>query len=395
MVIGIDASRANVRQRTGTEWYSLQIIRGLVEQDRSQRFVLYLKEEPRPELQHLGPHIELRILRWPPRFLWNIIRLSWEMIRRPPDVLFVPAHTIPLIHPQKTVVTLHDIGFERFPNLYSQTRIGGQTIVGSILHLLARLFTLGRYGNSELDYHRWSARFALSHARTIITVSEFSKREIADVYGVPKNQIAVVYHGFDQALYRRPSDKRITEIQRHFHLRRPYIVFTGRLEKKKNIVGLLQAFAHARHHLPELELVLIGHEGLGWDEARIELRQHGLSNAAHVLGWQPPEIAIPLLAGAAALVFLSQYEGFGMPLLEAFALGVPVVASASSALPEIGGAAPLFVQPNVPAEAGRAIVKIITSRSLRQHRIALGYEQVASFTWERAARTTLEILRRT
>lgn len=394
MVIGIDASRANARERTGTERYSFEIIRAMVKGDRETTFVLYLKDQPLPDLQNLGPNVTIRILRWPPRFLWNLLRLSWEMLRRRPDVLFVPAHIIPLIHPGKTVVTLHDVGFERFPELYEQTRIGGNTLLGAVLNLFARIFTFGRYGNSELDYHRWSARFAVRHASFIITVSEFSKTEIASVYGIPKERIAVVHHGFDHRLFQRPVEHVIEQTQRQFSLHHPYILFTGRLEKKKNILGLIQAFALARERLPELELVLIGREGYGWDEAQTVLEQRHLMNAVHVLGWQPEDEYLPLLAGAKALVVLSHYEGFGLPILEAFAVGTPVVVANAASLPEVSGPAALLVPKGDEKATAQALIDVVTNASLRKTQIKLGRERLASFTWDRAAATTLDILLR-
>lgn len=393
MVIGIDASRANRRERTGTERYAFTIIKHLVELDRSTSFVLYLDEPPLPELQDLGPNVRLRVLRWPPRFLWSQLRMSWEMLLHRPDVLFVPAHTMPIIHPRSTVVTIHDLGFERSPELYDARSIGGAGIRGKLLNLASRLVTLGRYGNNELDYHRWSARFACSHAARIIAVSAFTKNELATLYHVPEGLVTVIHHGIDRTTYRRPNDDVIHATKQRFRLAEPYLVYIGRLERKKNMVALARLFQEVRLQHPHLELVLVGKPGLGWDEAQASLRSTHLEHAVHVLGWQPDTTTMPLCAGAEAFIFLSQYEGFGMPLLEAFSLGTPVLASSIPPLEEVGGGAAQYVNPDDAQAAARILGTFLRNPELRQRLVEKGYEQTSLFRWETAAQQTLSILR--
>ncbi|MBI4426429.1 MAG: glycosyltransferase family 4 protein [Candidatus Kerfeldbacteria bacterium] len=392
MVIGIDASRANVRERTGTEWYSYHLIRALTALDRHHRYVLYFDQTPIDEFRHLGPHVEYRVLRWPWRFLWNQLRLSLEMLWRPPDVLFVPAHTIPLIHPRRTVTTLHDVGFERFPELYGREPIGGRGLVGQLLNTMARLVTRGRYGNNELDYHRWSARFAVAHAARLITVSEFTKSEIVDCYGADPERIAVIHHGFDPEVFRRPDQTAIAAVRKRFALTSPYVLFVGRLEQKKNLNTLIDVFNRARIKLPSLKLVLVGTPGRGWGVAAERINTYGLDQAVFRLGWQPRNVYVPLLAGAAALIFLSRYEGFGLPVLESFAVGTPVVVAAGSSLPEVAGRAALIVHPDDIDGAARTVVKLVNNRTLRQALVTSGRHRLQAFSWKQTAQATLDVL---
>src|SRR3989338_44165 len=111
MVIGIDATRANKSQKTGVEWYSYHLIRELIKLPTPHTFRLYFRDAPEPGLAKLGQDVEYRILRWPPRYLWTQVRLSWEMLMHPPDLLFIPAQIIPLLHPTNTVTTIHDVAF--------------------------------------------------------------------------------------------------------------------------------------------------------------------------------------------------------------------------------------------------------------------------------------------
>lgn len=394
MVIGIDASRANRRERTGTEWYALTIIQRLVELNRAITFVLYLDRPPLPELQNLGSNVRYRILRWPPRLLWSQVRLSWEMLWRSPDVLFVPAHTMPVVHPPATVVTIHDLGFERYPELYGQRPIGGTGLPGALLNMVVRLVTLGRYGNSELDYHRWSARFAARRAAQIITISQFTKHELAVQYRVPAERMTVIYHGLDQSDFRPPSTALIQETLTRLSLRHPYVLFVGRLERKKNIVACIKIFARVRQALPELELVLVGKPGLGWPEAKQELVRLALGQKVHVLGWQPRDVYVPLLAGAEAFIFLSEYEGFGMPLLEAFAVSTPVIAARIPPLEEIGGQAAVYVDPRATETAAETIARVITDQALHSRLRLDGLARLKHFNWTESASQTLAVFER-
>ncbi|MFH1171106.1 MAG: glycosyltransferase family 1 protein, partial [bacterium] len=119
MVIGIEAARANAKEKTGTEQYACSIITSMVALDHETDFFLYTDKPLTDPLAHLGPNVHEKILRWPPRRLWNQVRLSLAMLRKKPDVLFLPAHTIPLVHPAATVTMIHDVGFDRSPQLYA------------------------------------------------------------------------------------------------------------------------------------------------------------------------------------------------------------------------------------------------------------------------------------
>ncbi|MBI4092715.1 MAG: glycosyltransferase family 4 protein [Candidatus Kerfeldbacteria bacterium] len=394
MVIGIDASRANLRERTGTERYALTVVTALIKQRPQTSFILYLDHSPIPELQHLGPNVKYRVLAWPPRFLWSQLRLSWEMLRRPPDVLFIPAHTMPIIHPRRTVVTIHDIGFERFPELYGRSPIAGHGMVGRLLNILVRTITLGQYGANELDYHRWSARFAARHAAQIITVSSFTKQELANLYHIGEERVTVTHSGINASEFVRPPTDKIKLTIDAFKLRPPYVVYIGRLEKKKGMRRLIEIFAEARKTVPKLELVLIGKPGLGWEEVDRQIRSIGLSSQVHTLGWQPDQVSVPLLAGAEALLFLSRYEGFGLPLLESFCVGTPVLASDIPALREIGQDAVLFCDPDDIKESAEKLRLLINNNGLRSSLVTHGRQRLSLFSWKRTAEETGKALER-
>src|SRR3989338_7400368 len=179
MIIGIDASRANNEQKTGVGWYAYHLIQELKKTNSqfpipNYRVVLYSDRPLEGELAHLPEHWESKVLRWPPKRLWTQMRLSWEMLVRPPDVLFIPAHVFPIIHPKKTVMTVHDVAAVRFPETYNWF---------------------------ELWYTIWSAKTALKKLWKIIVPSEFTKTELSAMSADKNSQnVVVIPHGYDEKI---------------------------------------------------------------------------------------------------------------------------------------------------------------------------------------------------
>ncbi len=392
MIIGIDASRANSLEKTGTEFYSWYVIRELVRQHPEQQFRLYTREPLRGGLEGLGPNVEARVLTWRPGLLWSHLRLSWELFWHRPDLLFVPADTVPLYHSKKTITTIHDVAFERWPEVYRgrsvQRKLGW---LRPLIHLSVRIFTLGRYSASERDYHRWSVRHALRSSQCILTVSHFSKREILATLPAAKQTIIVTPLGVRQGSELPDcAPEFVKAVQDKFKVTNSYFLFVGRLEEKKNIRLLLESYVSYRQRGGvRTDLVLIGAPGLGWEQAYdavpLEHRQ-----AIHRLGWVGETERWRLHAGARGLVFLSAYEGFGLPPLESLALGVPVLASRAGSLPEVLGASVLYADHLEPSAVATQIEQLDLDTDLRQRLIETGHSWVQQYTWANTARQTWE-----
>lgn len=396
MIIGIDASRANAGHRTGTEWYSYHIIQGLAALDRENRYLLYTPEPFQEDLARLPENFSSRVLSHPLGFLWTQLRLSFEMAIRPPDVLFVPAHTVPLVTPPRTVVTIHDLGFEHFPELYGRDPIGPTQFPLTLFTSLAiRIVTGYRYGNSELDYHRWSLRFAAGHAAKIIAVSEYTKQDIVERLNVPSDNVVVIPHGVDHERYHPHVDRAAIESARARHgLSTPYLLFIGRLERKKNVARLIRAFSmltRARDVPHNLRLVLVGEKGVGFPEILKTIREERVGQFVTITGWQGDDARL-LLAGATCFMFPSLFEGFGLPVLEAMAMGVPVVCSNTTALPEVAGDATLLVDPGSTESIAQGIHRVLEDEALRRELVAKGLARAKNYTWEKTVRKTHEIL---
>jgi len=361
-VIGIDASRANAARRTGVEWYAYHLIMALkrVIPD-SYRVVLYSREPLRDGLADLPTHWESRVLGWPPKYLWTQMRLAWEMLVRPPDLLFVPAHTLPLVLPKKAVTTLHDVTFMVVPEAYSWK---------------------GR------AYLRFAARHAVKRAARLFTVSEFSKGEIVDWFGADPSRISVTPLSYDAESFREDLEGAETgQVLGRHGISKPYFVFVGRLERKKNLAGLVGGFRKFRESggRDDWSLVLVGKRGRGAEEV-LGGGVEGVFEVGYAEAGELPH----LYTGAEAFVFPSRHEGFGIPILEAFACGVPVVTARDSALPEVGGDAAYYLETNDAEGIAAAMERLADDPALRDDLARLGSERVRAFSWEATAKKTWE-----
>jgi len=425
MIIGIDASRANRSHKSGVEWYSYHLIKQLAKIDSENEYILYSEEALRPELLDLctdfsqeedffidknndlnknqtikSPHnnFKAKTLKWPCKVFWTQGRLSLEMLFNAPDVLFVPGHTLPLIHPKKSVTTIHDVGFARDKNLYQNENIGpdGAPLKKRIIDLIVYIGTFGKYKASVTDYLIWSTRYTLKHSKVVITVSDFSKKEIEDLYNPAKNKIKVVHNGYNKGIYKQSKNtKKIEETTRKYGIEGDYILYVGRIDKKKNIPALLEAFALflERNKKTTHKLVLVGDASFGYDDVNYAIKGYNLDQNVIIPGWVDETDLPSLFNGAKAFVFPSKYEGFGIPVLQAMACGVPVAASYAASIPEIVGDSALLFNPDDQNDIAKSLEKIIVNKELRKKLTESGLRRSNEFSWRKTAHKTLEIIK--
>lgn len=372
MIIGIDASRANKKNKTGVEWYAWHLIEEMkkLTQGDQNSWILYTNEMLHGGLERLPDNwYEVRA-RWFLQKGWTQMRLSWEMFRRPSDVLFVPAHVLPRVIPKKTVVTVHDVGFHRFPHLYK-----------------AR----------DRQFHEISTKDIAKKASRVVTVSEFSGREIAECYGISPDRIAITPNGVDHDLYRPISDQQaVDERLSRYRLNRPYFITVGRLEAKKNTVNLIKAFSlfKARRGVGDPNnLVLVGNPGFGYEEIKRAIAESSYKDSIMQLGYVP-EADMPYLINAAqAMIHPAWYEGFGIPPVQAMACCCPVLSSNVGALVEvIGPESAVFFPPAEPEAMVVAMNRLIDEPGLKQKLRMAGIARASKYTWRLTAEKTLPVL---
>jgi glycosyltransferase involved in cell wall biosynthesis len=364
--IGFDASRLGVTQRTGTEHYSWELLSALAQIDHRNRYVLYANGLPRT-LPPLPTNYELRSL--PFGRMWTHARLSGEMLKAPPDILFVPAHVLPLWSPRRAVVTIHDLGYVHHPEAHPRTR-----------RLYLRLST------------RWNAW----RATTVLADSEATKRDIIAHCGVGADKIRVVYLGVSARFRPITDTARLVATQARYGIHSPYVLFVGTIQPRKNLERLIEAWGmylnQAGSHMERPTLVIAGKRG--WLSEAIERRAHeqGIADRVQFIGYVDEDDLPTLISGARVYLFPSLYEGFGLPILEAQACGTPVLASNVSSLPEVGGDAALYVDPFEVTSIRDGIAQLLEDSALRDRLRGAGLRRVTDWTWERTARRTLETL---
>lgn len=371
MIIAIDASSAAKVQKTGVEWHCFYLIEALKKQPLApdERVVLYSSAPLEGELALLPPRWESRVLGWPPKRGWMAVRVSWELFRRAPDVLFVPGQSLPRYAGKaRLATTIHDIGFARMPQLYPARERRRQESV--VLR-------------------------AMKRAAAIFAVSLFTKNEVQDVYKVSSERLTLAPNALP-ALEPVSRDA-IAQLHTRLRLGPKSFLCIGRLEEKKNVLTAIQAFelfARVRGVGDPFELHLAGRPGAqGYAAIRQLIDTSPVKDRIKELGYVEEEDLRVLRAGATAFLFPSWYEGFGIPVLEAQADGVPVLASDIPPLREVAGDAALFASPNAPERWADTMRRLADDERLRAELVVRGMENGARYSWDVTAAIVLETLR--
>ena len=352
MRIAIDASRTTVARVTGTERYALELIRALIALGPEHRFTLYFRDTPQPGLFPNLPNVESRVI--PFRRAWTHVRFALALAQDRPDIVWVPAHTLPFVFPGRAAVTVHDLGYRLFPQAHP-----------------AR----------QRRYLDWTTAHSARRANVVFADSRATASDLEQFYGTPEGKIRVVYPGVDI-----PAIGDIPEMRSRLGLPERYFLFLGTLQPRKNIQRLVRAYAQWKANYPEddIALVMAGAQGWMFDPAWVE----GVPGIIQT-GYVDDADRGALYAGALALLFPSLYEGFGFPVVEAMGCGTPVLASNTSSLPELVGDSGLLVDPLDEAAIAGGIARLANDSALRAQLVGKGRIQAARFTWEAAARGIL------
>lgn len=367
---GIDAHLLLRKEATGVPRYARQLLLAMMQTPllEGEKVILYA-HSAKPEDFTLAPGWTWKIISWPFARGWTHGGLSYELIRHPVDVVFVPGHEVPTFFNKKKtqmVTTIHDVAFRRVPESYSDANRLRQD---------------------------WAVRGAVKKATRIISVSESTKRDLIELYRAPAEKIAVTPLAVNAADYRLTEETRREVLQRYRLSPGKYFFFVGRLEEKKNVAVLVEAFAELKRKLGlghPLELILAGTPGYGSERI---LRAVARASGVRTVGFVSDADSAGLMRGALALCFPSKYEGFGLPILEAFAANTPVIASDIPSSREVAGEAAMFVPvENIPAWTS-AMEQCLMTADLRAELIAKGQAQLQKYSWSATASATWAVLR--
>jgi glycosyltransferase involved in cell wall biosynthesis len=312
---------------------------------------------------------------WPERS--PIARVTWEQLSLPAllrerhiDVFHSPANVLPEMLPRGCagVVTLHDLAFLRFP------------------HVLSR---------AKRIYHRTFTTRSLKRAALIIASSESTRRDAVELVGIPAERIQTVHLCIDPRFSSVITDEEITSFRRRSGLEGGYFLYLGTLEPRKNIPALLEAYARLRAKHQRLEkLALVGGKGWLYDEIFERVRALGLASDVLFPGFVSDAEQLLWYHGASAFVYPSLYEGFGLPVSEALACGIPVVTTNVSSLPEAGAGLALTVAPGDIDGLAEAMLQALTDTPLRRRCRSEAHAIAAQFSAKRMVEQTIDVYER-
>lgn len=353
----------------GTESYAIGLLEALARVSDSSQYRLFINRET--SLCGRFRESEWHLVTCPVPASVRAIRYAWEQFVLP---LQTRKYRLELLHslgyvqptrlPCKSVVTIHDLNFYNLGHLMSPTK------------------------RAALRYFVTLSARSADH---IITVSEFSKRQIVKIMGIPPQKVTVTYNAVGHRVHQALPFETVSQ---QYGLRGPYILALSSFSPHKNLASLIKAFAILREKcFRELRLVVAGHPPRDKRSLELFVRDHRLLDAVVFTGYVQDDVLPTLYAHAEAFVFPSLYEGFGIPVLEAFLYGAPVACSNAAALPEIAGDAACYFDPTNVEEMADVISRLLHDETLRKSLVKRGKERVAQFTWEETARKTLEVYR--
>lgn len=372
MKIAIQAADLDHARIDGTRVYILNLLKYFGKLDPKSQFLIYHKSKFNPQLT---PEVfsNYRIMKKPLPTFWTQLRLCQSLYVEKPDALWMPMHNIPYFRPKgiRTTVTIHDLAFKYFPECFTKY---------------------------ELWKLNFLARLAIMRSDKIITISQSSKKDILKFYPkIKEDKIQVIYHGFDKEIFSQERNaEKENEMKRHLGIEGEYILYVGAIQPRKNLEVLIEAFEKLKEDekYKNLKLVLAGEKAWMWEDVFKKIENSPNKNDILTPGRIKFQDLGHLMRGAEVFCFPSLYEGFGIPILEAFAAHVPVVCSNNSSLPEVAGDAALYFDGHEASFLAQNLKSILDDPKLRNDLIAKGQAQMQKFSWEKCAEETLEYLKR-
>lgn len=357
MRVGIDVSILS-SPLTGIGRFTLSLVQSLSRLPEPVQWVLLGAPshfEGLPDAKNVTVHQVQGLMGWR-RIVWQQVRLPRLAVRYKLDVLHCPDFSRPIYASIPVVNTIHDLSY------YSSHAY---------------------FSRSNRTYKRALTRIAVRRSSRLVAVSNFTRDELIGRFPLDSRMLSVIYHGIDQ----NPPNESLQE-------ENPYVLCVGTLEERKNLPNLIQGFALMRcQKCAPHRLILAGKPGKGFERIQAAIEASDCKESIEIAGYLSRERILQLYRAAGAFVMPSLYEGFGLPVLEAMSLGVPVVCSRAASLPEVGGDAVEYFDPLSPQGIAAALAKVLGSESLRAEMRRKGLARAKQFTWEACARRYCEVYR--
>lgn len=371
MIIAIDGNEANLEKRVGVNQFAFDLLTSLYKlRPQGIYFLIFLSQPPIKDLPQETSWWQYQV--FGPKQFWTwtglVKRLFFGQPR--PDVFFSPSHYGPRFSPIPYVISIMDLGFLRWPDQFTK--------------------------KDFLQLKTWT-ELSAKKAAGIITISQFSKNDIAETYKINPTRIRVVYPGCKKIKKSYSQKPRLNVLTDKYKIKGDYLLYLGTLKPSKNIEGLINAFdlLLKKHKNVKYQLVIAGKKGWLYQQIFELVESLNLKNKVVFTGFVSHKEKEILLSSAKAYILPSFWEGFGIPVLEAMSLGTPVICSSVASLPEVAGKAALYINdPKLVNSVYQAMLKMVKlSNKEREKLIKEGYKQVKKFSWQQAAEKTLQLLK--
>lgn len=353
-------------QKAGMDHYLHQVLSAMKAMAPEHRYVLIDHRRHSTPFKDQFDQVIIDLPRPPARVSrWNLFRVPRVLSRF--DLVFSPGLYGPVHIPGgvASVMVVHDLTRYLFPHFFAFNAMQ------KVLDLLAYPAMLKRYDH-------------------LLAVSQATKEDLISRFHLPEAKITVVHHGAEASFRPLDAKEAAVKLAKAYGISKPFLLFLGTLEPRKNIPTLLQAFADLTERIDE-DLILVGQKGWKWEPIFREMGRPELKERVHWLGYVPDEERVYFYNAARVLVYPSWYEGFGMPVLEAMQCGCPVITSQVSALPEVAGPAALYIDPGRVETLKEAVLRVLREPGLAEKMKEQGLKQAEKFSWRRSAEITLRV----
>lgn len=344
--------------RVGSAEVCFELLLELEKKDTKNEYIVYLPVKPTADMPQERSNWKYKVVKG--KKLWTLTALNKAANADKLDVFFNPTHYAPLFLNCPLVISILDVSYKYFPELFKKKD----------------LYKLSLWG-----------KYSVKKATSIITISTSSKDDIMREYGVKESKISVIPVGIKEIITDKMSKASFLDT---YSLKNPYVLFVGTLQPRKNVERLIEAFSKLDNK--DIDLVLVGKKGWQYEGILQAPEKYGVSSRVHFLHDVSNENLPLFYENAVCFVLPSLYEGFGLPVLEAMKYGCPVATSDVSSLPEAGGDAALYFDPEDVDSITSAISKLIDDKSLREKLVKKGYEHIKKFSWEKSAEQVLKVL---
>ncbi len=369
MHIAIDAHSVGT-QLAGNETYAVNLIEALAQIDRVNQYTIYVtKNEAVDRFANRWPNFQVKRTLPHTPLVRIPLTLAAELRRNPVEVLHVQ-YTAPPFAPCPIVSTIHDLSFEHLPETFT------------------------RRSRTQL---RLTVRGTARRAAVILTLSEFSRRDIIETYAVDPERVLVTPAAAPTNFAPVENETELKDIRERYGIKANYLLSLGSIQPRKNLARLIEAYAllrssRAGDRLPQL--VIAGKRGWLDNEIQRAAQRENRNESIKFIGYVPEKDLPALYSAAICFVYPSFFEGFGLPVLEAMQCGTPVIAGNRTSLPEVAGAAALLFDPFDAGALAEAIERIIHNPDTRAELRVKGLERARIFSWTATARLTLQAYER-